>query len=88
MNSARDSGEEIQSHGRVTRVAGPVIGSTGLQAARLYDVVRVGESGLVGEIIRLVGDQAIVQVYEDTSGIRVGEPVNNTGQPLVAELGP
>jgi V/A-type H+-transporting ATPase subunit A len=51
-------------------------------------VVRVGESGLVGEIIRLVGDQAIVQVYEDTSGIRVGEPVNNTGQPLVAELGP
>lgn len=74
--------------GRVTRVAGPVIGATGLEDVRLFDVIRVGELGLVGEVIRLSSGTATIQVYEDTSGIRVGEPVRNTGHPLVAHLGP
>jgi V/A-type H+-transporting ATPase subunit A len=74
--------------GRVVRIAGPVVGATGLDGVRLHDVVRVGELGLVGEVIRLAGDLATIQVYEDTSGIRVGEPIHSTGQPLVAQLGP
>jgi V/A-type H+/Na+-transporting ATPase subunit A len=74
--------------GRVSRVAGPVVGGTGLDNVRLYDVVRVGEVGLVGEVIRLSGDVATIQVYEDTSGIRVGEPIKTTDLPLVAQLGP
>ncbi|HLE30943.1 MAG TPA: V-type ATP synthase subunit A [Anaerolineales bacterium] len=74
--------------GTVIRVAGPVVGAVGLEDVRLYDVVRVGELGLIGEVIRLHGDLTTVQVYEDTSGLKVGEPVLNTGLPLVAELGP
>jgi V/A-type H+-transporting ATPase subunit A len=74
--------------GRVIRISGPVVGATGLERACLFDVVRVGEMGLVGEIIRLSGDIATIQVYEDTSGIKIGEPVQNTGLPLVAHLGP
>jgi V/A-type H+-transporting ATPase subunit A len=74
--------------GRIVRVAGPVVGAVDLENVRLYDVVRVGELGLVGEIIRLSGGLTTIQVYEDTSGIRVGEPVINTGQPLVVHLGP
>jgi V/A-type H+-transporting ATPase subunit A len=76
--------------GTIIRIAGPVVGAIGLapQGVRLYDVVRVGELGLTGEVIRLVGDVATIQVYEDTSGLKVGEPVVNTGLPLVAELGP
>jgi V/A-type H+-transporting ATPase subunit A len=76
------------SNGRVIRIAGPVVGVAGLEAVRLFDVLRVGEMGLVGEVIRLSGDICTVQVYEDTSGIRIGEPVTNTGLPLVAQLGP
>jgi V/A-type H+-transporting ATPase subunit A len=74
--------------GKVIRVAGPVVGAIGMDGICLNDVVRVGELGLVGEVIRLTSDQAIIQVYEDTSGVRVGEPVYHTGQPLVALLGP
>jgi V/A-type H+-transporting ATPase subunit A len=76
------------SAGRVTRIAGPVIRAVGLEHVRLYDVVQVGELGLIGEVIRLAGESTTVQVYEDTSGIRVGEPVRSTGLPLVAHLGP
>jgi len=72
----------------VIRVAGPVVGAVGLEDVRLFDVVHVGELGLIGEVIRLAGDLATIQVYEDTSGLKVGEPVVNTGAPLVAELGP
>jgi V/A-type H+-transporting ATPase subunit A len=64
------------------------VGVTGLKDPRLYDVVRVGELGLVGEIIQLAGELATVQVYEETSGIRVGEPVESTAEPLVVHLGP
>jgi V/A-type H+-transporting ATPase subunit A len=74
--------------GKVNRVAGPVVGAVGLEDVRLYDVVQVGELGLVGEVIRLSGELATVQVYEDTSGIRVGDPVRTTGLPLSAQLGP
>jgi V/A-type H+-transporting ATPase subunit A len=74
--------------GAITRIAGPVVAATGLEDVRLYDVVRVGQLGLIGEVIRLSGDRATVQVYEDTSGLKIGEPVLGTGAPLVAELGP
>ena len=74
--------------GVVARVTGPVVIAEGLTEAKMYDVVRVGSLGLVGEIIRLVGGTATVQVYEDTTGIRPGDPVENTGQALSVELGP
>jgi vacuolar-type H+-ATPase catalytic subunit A/Vma1 len=74
--------------GVVGRVSGPVVIADGLEGAKMFDVVRVGSQGLVGEIIRLVGGTATVQVYEDTTGIRPGDPVENTGQALSVELGP
>ncbi len=74
--------------GHVVRVAGPVVAAIGLENIRLYDVVRVGSFGLIGEVIRLSGDLATIQVYEDTTGLKIGEPVINTGEPLVVELGP
>jgi V/A-type H+-transporting ATPase subunit A len=72
----------------VGRVSGPVVIADGLEGAKMFDVVRVGELGLVGEVIRLVGDAATIQVYEDTTGIRPGDPIENTGQALSVELGP
>lgn len=77
-----------KSEGKIVRIAGPVVGATGLGDVRLYDVARVGSLGLIGEVIRLSGDLATIQVYEDTSGLKVGEPVINTGLPLVVDLGP
>jgi V/A-type H+-transporting ATPase subunit A len=74
--------------GTVVHIAGPVVAAAGLSNPRLYDVVRVGRLGLVGEVIRLAGDLATIQVYEDTSGLQIGEPLVGTGQPLVAQLGP
>jgi V/A-type H+-transporting ATPase subunit A len=74
--------------GQVVRIAGPVVEARGIRGIRLFDVVRVGRLGLVGEIIRLAGDISTVQVYEDTSGVHVGEPVSSTGAPLIAQLGP
>jgi V/A-type H+/Na+-transporting ATPase subunit A len=72
----------------VTRVSGPVVSAEGLTGAKMFDIVRVGELGLIGEIIRLVGDTASIQVYEDTTGVRPGDKVENTGQALSVELGP
>ena len=74
--------------GEIIRVAGPVVGAVGLDSVRLFDVVHVGESGLIGEVIKLSGKTTTIQVYEDTAGVRVGEPVSNTNLPLVAHLGP
>lgn len=74
--------------GHITRIAGPVVEARNLQDVRLYDVVLVGGLNLIGEVIRLVGEFTTIQVYEDTSGVRIGEPVRNTGLPLVAQLGP
>ena len=80
---------ETEKHlGKIIRIAGPVVRAVGLENVRLYDVVRVGELGLVGEVIRLSEGLTTIQVYEDTSGIRVGEPVRSTGLPLVVQLGP
>lgn len=73
---------------RVVRVSGPVVVADGMERARLYNVVKVGERSLIGEIIRLVGSEAVIQVYEDTGGLRVGAPVEDTGAPLDIELGP
>ncbi|MCI4334059.1 MAG: V-type ATP synthase subunit A [Thermoplasmata archaeon] len=74
--------------GAVARVSGPVVIAEGLTNAKMFDVVRVGELGLVGEIIKLVGETATVQVYEDTTGIRPGDKIETTGQALSVELGP
>lgn len=76
-----------KQQGEVYRVSGPVVTATGIQP-RMYDIVRVGKERLMGEVIELEGDKSIIQVYEDTSGIRPGEPVENTGLPLSLELGP
>lgn len=74
--------------GRIVKVAGPVVVAEGMTGAHMYDVVRVGEEHLIGEIVELHGDRASVQVYEDTVGIGPGEKVVNTGAPLSVELGP
>lgn len=83
-----DHARDRAKTGEVWRVAGPVVVATGLRDARLYNVVFVGEARLPGEVIRLDGERVTVQVYEETSGIRVGEPVEDTGAPLQVELGP
>ncbi|MGD0818586.1 MAG: V-type ATP synthase subunit A [Methanomassiliicoccales archaeon] len=77
----------MAKEGEIYRVAGPVVTATGI-TPRMYDVIQVGKEGLMGEVIKIVGDKTIIQVYEDTSGIAPGEKVVDTGQPLVAELGP
>ncbi len=74
--------------GSIIRIAGPVVVARNLLGAQMYEVVRVGALGLIGEVIRLEGDHATIQVYEDTSGLRVGDPVEATGAPLRVELGP
>jgi V/A-type H+-transporting ATPase subunit A len=74
--------------GKITRISGPVIEADGMRGAKMYDVVRVGEENLIGEIIRLNQDNAIIQVYEDTNGLQPGEHVVSTGMPLSVELGP
>ncbi len=79
---------KIKQNGTVNRIAGPVVGATDFQHIRLHDMVLVGDEKLVGEVIRLSADQATIQVYEDTSGLCMGEPIFNTGKPLVAYLGP
>jgi V/A-type H+-transporting ATPase subunit A len=78
---------EVQN-GKIVKVAGPVVVAEGMLGARMYDVVRVGDDNLIGEIVELHGDCASIQVYEDTVGIGPGEKVVNTGAPLSVELGP
>lgn len=77
----------MSKEGVIYRVAGPVVTAVGI-SPRMYDVVYVGNENLMGEVIKIVGDHTIIQVYEETSGVKPGEPVTNTGRPLVAELGP
>ncbi len=74
--------------GLISRISGPVVYAHEMRGSKLYDVVRVGHEKLNGEIIRLDADEAVIQVYEDTSGLTVGEPVENTETPLSVELGP
>jgi len=73
--------------GILKRIAGPVVTAVNLDA-HMYDVVKVGDEQLMGEVIKIKGDNIIIQVYEDTSGIKPGEPVENTGLSLSVELGP
>ncbi len=74
--------------GRILKVAGPLITATGLKDANMFDVVHVGSQKLIGEILEMRGDQAAIQVYEETAGIGPGDVVATTGFPLSVELGP
>ncbi|HPY94410.1 MAG TPA: V-type ATP synthase subunit A [Clostridia bacterium] len=76
------------SQGKIVKVAGSLIVAEGMSSARMFDVVRVSERRLIGEILELRGDRASIQVYEETSGLKPGEPVESTGAPLSLELGP
>ncbi|MBU4555550.1 MAG: V-type ATP synthase subunit A, partial [Actinobacteria bacterium] len=74
--------------GRIVKVAGPLVVAEGLTLSRMYDLVRVGKDGLMGEIIEMRGKRCSIQVYEETEGIGPGDPVLSTGAPLSVELGP
>ncbi|UCG44424.1 MAG: V-type ATP synthase subunit A, partial [candidate division WOR-3 bacterium] len=74
--------------GRIIKVSGPLVVAEGMSGSKMYDVVKVGEQRLVGEIIDLAGDRASIQVYEETGGIGPGDPVFATFEPLSVELGP
>ena len=76
------------SKGTIKKVAGPLVIAEGMRDANMFDVVRVSNQRLIGEIIEIHGDQASVQVYEETSGLCPGEPVESTEMPLSVELGP
>ncbi|NOQ28999.1 MAG: V-type ATP synthase subunit A, partial [Methanosarcinales archaeon] len=77
----------MEIKGTIFRIAGPVVTVIDVPT-KMYDVVKVGNEGLMGEVIGIEGDKSTIQVYEDTSGIAPGEPVENTGMPLSVELGP
>ena len=74
--------------GRVIKVSGPLVIAEGMEEANIYDLVKVGEKRLIGEIIEMRGDKASIQVYEETTGLGPGAPVETTGEPLSVELGP
>jgi len=78
----------VPVRGRIVRISGPLVVAEAMSGIQMYEMVRVGEQGLVGEVTRIRGDTAYVQVYESTSGLRPGEPVEGTGAPLSVELGP
>ncbi len=86
--ATKKTNDENSARGYLKRISGPVVEVSNLTDAKLYDVLRVGKQGLIGEIIKIVGNTCIVQVYEDTSRLKPGEPVENTEQPLSVELGP
>ncbi len=76
------------STGTIKKVAGPLVIARGMGEANMFDVVRVSDERLIGEIIEMHGDEASIQVYEETSGLKPGAPVESTGQPMSVELGP
>jgi len=78
----------LVAKGRIIWVSGPAVKADGMSTAKMYETVEVGSSKLIGEVIRLTGDTAFIQVYESTSGLKPGEPVVGTGQPLSVLLGP
>ncbi len=74
--------------GKIWRVSGPLVVAEGMMGAQVYEIVNIGKEGIVGEVIGLEGDKAVVQAHEDTQGLTVGEEVKQTGAILTAELGP
>jgi V/A-type H+-transporting ATPase subunit A len=76
------------STGKISKISGPLVVASGMRDSNMFDVVRVSNSRLIGEIIEMHGDEASIQVYEETSGLGTGEPVESTGVPLSVELGP
>jgi V/A-type H+-transporting ATPase subunit A len=80
--------DEERVHGIISMVSGPAVIAKSVTGVSMQEIVAVGEAGLTGEVIRLDGDTAFIQVYEDTSGIMLGEPVTGTGRPLAVTLGP
>jgi len=78
----------MEKEGKIIKVSGPLVIASGMKNAKMYDVVKVSDKKLIGEIIELKGDTASIQVYEDTSGLGPGEPVFQTNKPLSVELGP
>ena len=76
------------SNSTITKVAGPLVVANGMKEAKMFEVVKVSKENLIGEVIELHGDDASIQVYEETSGIGPGEPVERTGQTLTVDLGP
>ena len=74
--------------GNIIKIAGPVIVADGMKGTQMYEMVKVGNDKLIGEIIELEGDTATIQVYEETAGMKPGEPIESTGGPLSVELGP
>ncbi|KAF7683350.1 V-type proton ATPase catalytic subunit A [Astathelohania contejeani] len=80
--------EEESKMGRIYSISGPVVIGENMLGCAMYELVKVGHEGLIGEIIKIEGDKATIQVYEETSGLSVGEVIQQTGQPLSVELGP
>ncbi|MEK6843138.1 MAG: V-type ATP synthase subunit A, partial [Candidatus Micrarchaeota archaeon] len=78
----------MAQNGVLSKISGPVVQATGMLGAQINEIVKVGESALMGEIIALRYDRASIQVYEETSGLRPGEKVERTYNPLSLELGP
>jgi V/A-type H+-transporting ATPase subunit A len=83
MNTTRQGDQPV-----VVRISGPIVAAVGMRSAAMYEVVHVGDEGLVGEVVRIVGDRATIQVYEDTTMLKPGAPVCCTGAPLSVWLGP
>ncbi|KAF4917351.1 V-type proton ATPase catalytic subunit A [Colletotrichum fructicola] len=84
----KDSKDDESHIGKIFSVSGPVIVAEDMIGVAMYELVRVGHDNLVGEVIRINGDQCTIQVYEETAGVTVGDPVVRTGKPLSVELGP
>jgi V-type H+-transporting ATPase subunit A len=80
--------ENESKYGKIWKVAGPLVVAEKMSGSKMYETVKVGWDLLVGEIIKLEGDTASIQCYEDTSGLTVGDPVKRTNKPLSVELGP
>ena len=74
--------------GKIIKVSGPLVVAENMAGAKMYELVKIGWSKLVGEVIKLEKDTASIQCYEDTSGLTVGDPVLKTGSPLAVQLGP
>ncbi|KAI1501088.1 V-type ATPase [Biscogniauxia marginata] len=85
---ATNGDQDALSHGKIYSVSGPVVVAEDMIGVAMYELVKVGHDNLVGEVIRINGDQATIQVYEETAGVTVGDPVQRTGKPLSVELGP